>query len=45
MVEGNGKTMFVCQQITFGKGIKSDLEELISWKNVPNKEQYKRKKA
>lgn len=45
VVEGNGKTMFVCQQITFGKGIKDDLEELIDWKNVPNKEQYKRKKA
>lgn len=45
VVEGNGKTMFVCQQITFNKGIKEDLEKLIDWKNVPHKEQYKQKKA
>ena len=42
VVEGNGKTMFVCQQITFGRGIKSDLEKLISWNKVPNKSKYRK---
>lgn len=42
VVEGNGKTMFVCQQITFGKGIKKELEDLIEWNKVPNKSKYKK---
>lgn len=45
VVEGNGKTMFVGQQMPLNKGIKKELEELIDWKNVPDKEKYKRKKT
>lgn len=40
VVEGNGKTMFVGQQMPMGKGIKKELEELIDWENVPNKEKF-----
>ena len=42
VVEGNGKTMFVGQQMPLGRGIKKELEELIDWKNVTNKSQYKK---
>lgn len=45
VVEGNGKTMFVGQQMPLDVGIKQELEELIDWKNVPNKALYKRKKT
>jgi len=43
VVEANGQTQFIGQQMTTNKGVRKELEELIDWESVPNKEQYNRK--
>lgn len=43
VVEANGRTQFIGQQMPLNKGIRKDLEELIDWKNVQNKNKYNKK--
>lgn len=44
IVEGNSMTAFIGQQMPIKKGMKKEFEEMINWKDVPNKEQYKTSK-
>lgn len=43
VVEANGRTQFLGQQMTLRKGMKKEMEALIDWKNVPNKERFSKK--